>query len=81
MGDSIVRKTDSRLSKGEDDVICLPEVRIEHVMERIEQVMGADKGGPILVHVGTNNADTEGTTAIVKKYRNLIKRTKQAIIG
>ena len=26
-------------------------------------------GGSILVHVGTNNAEREGTTAIVKKYR------------
>ena len=50
-------------------------------MERIEQVMGAGKGGSILVHVGTNNADREGTTAIVKKYHNLLKRTKQARVG
>ena len=39
------------------------------------------KGGSILVHVGTNNADREGTTAIVKKYRDLLKRTKQARVG
>ena len=66
MGDSIVRKTDSRLSKGEDIVVCLPGARIKHVTERVEQVMGTGKGGSI-VHVGTNNADREGTTAIVKK--------------
>ena len=36
VGDSIVRKTDSRLSKGEDVVDCLPGSRIEHVTERIE---------------------------------------------
>ena len=34
VGDSIVRKTDSRLSKGEDVVVCLPGARIEHVTER-----------------------------------------------
>ena len=34
MGDSIVRKTDSRLSNGEDVVVCLPGARIEHVTER-----------------------------------------------
>ena len=67
VGDSIVRKTDSRLSKGEDIVVCLPGARIEHVMERVDQVMGTGKGGSILVHVGTNNADGEGTTSIVKK--------------
>ena len=33
-GDSIVRKTDSQLSKGEDVVVCLPGARIEHVTER-----------------------------------------------
>ena len=27
------------------------------------------------------NADKEGTTAIVEKYRNLLKKTKQARIG
>ena len=35
VGDSIVRKTDSRLNKGEDVVVCLPGARIEHVTERV----------------------------------------------
>ena len=73
VGDSIVRKTDSRL--------CLPGARIEHVTEMVEQVMSTGKGGSILVRVGTNNADREGTTAIVKKYRDLFKGTKQARVG
>ena len=34
-GDSIVRKTDSRLNKGEDVVVCLPGARIEHVTARV----------------------------------------------
>ena len=34
-GDSIVWKTDSRLSKGNDVVVCLPGARIEHVTERV----------------------------------------------
>ena len=34
-----------------------------------------------MVHIGSNNADKEGTTAIVKKYRNLLKKTKQASVG
>ena len=33
VGDSIVRKTDTRLSKGKDVVVCLPGARIEHVTE------------------------------------------------
>ena len=68
VGDSIVRKTDSRLNKGEDVVVCLPGARIEHVTARVEKIMGRGKGGTILVHIGTNNADKEGTTAIVDKY-------------
>ena len=81
IGDSIVRKTDTRLTKGEDVVVCLPGARIEHVTERVEQIMGRGNGGSILVHIGTNNADKEGTTAIVEKYRNLLKKTKQARVG
>ena len=81
VGDSIMRKTDSRLSRGEDVVVCLPGARIEHVTERVEKIMGRGNGGTILVHVGTNNADKEGTTAIVEKYRDLLKKTKQARVG
>ena len=40
--------------------------------------MGRGYGGSILVHVGPNNADKGGTTSIVEKYRNLLKKTKQA---
>ena len=78
VGDSMVRKTDTRLSKEEDVVVCLPGARIEHVTERVEKIMGRGKGGTILVHIGTNNADKEGKTAIVDKYRKLLKKTKEA---
>ena len=81
VGDSIVRKTDTRLNKGKDVVVCLPGARIEHVTERVEKIMGRGKGGTILVHVGTNNADKERTTAIVDKYRKLLKKTKEARVG
>ena len=81
VGDSIIRKTDSRLSKGEDVVVCLVGAMIEHVTESVEKIMGRGNGGTILVLVGTNNADKEGTTAIVEKYRNLLKKTKQARVG
>ena len=40
--------------------------------------MGPGKGGSILVHVGTNNAEWEGKTAIVKTYRQLDRTLKQA---
>ena len=73
MGDSILRKTDRTLSKGEDVVVCLPGARIEHVTERVQNVLGHGQGGSILVHVGTNNADRDGTTRIVKRYRELVE--------
>ena len=81
VGDSIVRKTDVRLSKGEDVVVCLPGARIEHVTERVDKIMGRGKGGTILVHVGTNNTDKEGTTAIVDKFKTLLKKTNEARVG
>ena len=43
--------------------------------------MGRGNGGSILVHIGTNNSDKEGTTGIVEKYSNLLKTTKQARVG
>ena len=79
VGDSIVRKTGTRLSKGKDVVVCLPGARIEQVTERVEKIMG--RGRSILVHIGTNNTDKEGTTAIVEKYRNLLKKMKKARAG
>ena len=39
--------------------------------------MGPGKVVSILVHVMTNNADKEGTTVIVRKYRQLARRAKQ----
>ena len=58
------------MSKGKDVVVCLPGARIEHVTERAGQIMGRGNGGSILLHIGTNNADKEVTTAIVEKYRS-----------
>ena len=66
---------------GEDVVVYLPGARIEHVTERVGKIMGRGNGGTIVVHVGTNNTDKEETTAIVEKYRKLLKKTKQARLG
>ena len=67
MGDSMLRKTDKTLRKGED-VVCLPGARIEHVTERVENTLGHGQAGSILAHVGTNNADREGTTRLVQRW-------------
>ena len=39
----VCRFRDRTLSKGED-VVCLPGARIEHVTERVENVLGHDQG-------------------------------------
>ena len=70
-----------KTEQGGDVVVCLPGARIEHVTERVEKIVGRGNGRTILVHVGTNNTDKEGTTAIVEKYRKLLKKTKQARLG
>ena len=44
---------------GEDVGVCLPGARIEHMTERVENILGHGQGRPILIHVGTNNADRE----------------------
>ena len=54
-------------------VVCFPGTQIEAITQRVEQIMGPDKGGSILVHVGNNKAEREGTTAIVKKHRQLVR--------
>ena len=77
VGDSIVRNTDRVLNKGDDVVVCLPGAKIEVITERVENIVGLGKGGSVLVHVGTNNIEREGTTAIVRKYRNLVRTLKQ----
>ena len=77
VGDSIVRKTDRVLNKGDDVVVCLPGAKIEAITERVENIVGSGNGGSVLVRVGTNNVEREGTTAIVRKYRNLVRTLKQ----
>ena len=77
VGDSIVRKTDRVLNKGDDVVVCLPGAKIEAITERVNNIVGSGKGGSVLVHVGTNNVEREGTTAIVRKYRQFVRTLKQ----
>ena len=77
VGDSIFRKTDRVLNKGDDVVVCLPGAKIEAITERVKNIVGSGKGGSVLVHVGTNNVEREGTTAIVRKYRQLVRTLKQ----
>ena len=75
--DSIVRKTNRVLNKGDDVVVCLPGAKIEAITERVEHIMSSIKRGSDLVDLGTNNVEREGTTAIVRKYRKLVRTLKQ----
>ena len=55
----------------------MPGAKIEAITERVENIVGSGKGGSVLVHIGTNNVEREGTTTIVRKYRKLIRTLKQ----
>ena len=81
MRDSVIRKVDKIVNRGDDITVCVPRAKIEHVAEKAGQVMGGGTGGAVLVHVGTNNAEKEGTSAVVDKYRRLVKTLKEARIG
>ena len=81
MGDSIIRKVDKIINRGDDITVCLPGAKIEDIAEKAGQVRGGCTGGAVLVHVGTNNAEKEGTSAIVGMYRSLIKTLKEARVG
>ena len=78
MGDSIIGKTDRVVKKGDDVVVCLPGAKTEAITERVENIVGSGKGGSVLVHV--DNVEREGTTVIVRKYRNLVTTLKQTRI-
>ena len=40
-------------------VVCFPGAKIEVITEKVEKIMGHDKGGSILVDVGTNNSEMD----------------------
>ena len=58
-------------------VVCLLGAKIEAITERVDNIVRSGKGGSVLVHVGTNNVETEGTTVIVRKYMQLVRTLKQ----
>ena len=39
--------------------------------------MGPGKGGSVLIHVGTNNTESESASAVVRKYRQLVRTLNQ----
>ena len=77
VGDSIVTKTGRALNNGDDLVVCFPGATIEATTETVNKNCGSGQGSSNLVHEGANSADREGTTVIVRKYRQLARRAKQ----
>ena len=49
----------------------------EVLLGGLKSIVGSSNGGSVLVHVGTNNVEREGTTAMVRKYRQLVRTLKQ----
>ena len=79
MGYSIVSKIVRAVCRGRKEkttTVCLPGARVDDVRKRVGQIMGPSTGGLICVHVGTNDADKDGTTAIVGKFRALVREMK-----
>ena len=74
MGDSIIKKVDKIVNRGDDN---MPTRGNNRGYSR----EGRTSHGWWHVHVGTNNAEKEGMSAIVGKYRGLIKTFKEARIG
>ena len=67
MGNSFNRKVDTIVNRGDDITVFLPGSKIEDIAAKAKHVMGGGTGGAVLVRVGTNNAQKEGTLAIVGK--------------
>ena len=65
IGDSVIRKVDKTVNRRDDITVCLPGAKIEDVAEKAGHVMGGGTGSAVLLHVGKNNTEKEGTSAIV----------------
>ena len=44
-------------------LLCSPGATIKIITQRVEKIMVPGKGGSVLVHIGSNNAEREDTTA------------------
>ena len=75
VGDSIMRKIDKTREKM--SLFVLPGARIKHEAEKVENILGHEQGKSILIHVGKNNADREGTSRTVQRCRQLVWKHKK----
>ncbi|KAI0218027.1 SWI/SNF-related matrix-associated actin-dependent regulator of chromatin subfamily A containing DEAD/H box 1 [Lamellibrachia satsuma] len=69
VGDSIVRKTDRVLNKGDDVVVCLPGAKIEAITERVKNIVGsAPKRRRIRRMSNETDSEPEPGPAMKKKH-------------
>ena len=68
-------------TSGSVSSVCLPGARVDDVRKRVGQVMGPGTGGSMCVHMETNDVDKHGTTAIVGKFRALVRKLKARRVG
>ena len=80
VGDAIIRKVNTVVNRG-DITVCLPGAQIEDVAEKAGQVMAVGTRGDVLVHVGANSTEKDGTSAVVGTYGRLVKALKEARNG
>ena len=81
VGDSIIRKTDSRLSKGEDVLVCLPGARIEHVTERERESREDHRKRKGRNRSGSRRDEQRGQGGDNGDCRKVLKKTKEARVG
>ena len=53
--------------------LCLPEVKIEDVIERVQEILGPFKEGSIVYVSNKNNTEWDGTSAAIEKFRRLVR--------
>lgn len=77
VGDSLVRGVGEKLAYQSNMVstICRPGARIETVTEEIMK-LGDSEDRHLVIVVGTNNIQKEGSEEIIGKYKNMIKESK-----
>ena len=76
IGDSLVKRMDKQCdAEGNVVRVCLPGCRVEHVTERIDNIMHGEGDDPIvIVHVGTNNINKCTSGKLMIKYKALIEK-------
>lgn len=80
IGDSKLRRMEREFSRGHKDnrmVCCLPWVKIWIVSTRLGRIIKSSGSSPLVViHIGTNDSASCGTTQIIDNFRDLGRELK-----